>query len=574
MLKNHWNTGMQMQPPQPFHQRIKVPRREEDPLLEQQLTPTQVSRFSFQHSRSAHPSFPWPSVSANHLWPCYACSGLVFVCLLLSYFLFDVRINIGFYHPPLACNASMVRWLGNATNGPALATMFDVNNDTMGSGAEVFAWRGYVDYLKHLEAYRPGPLESSQSLSVAGWGPYGFARFSAYRMREDAIAVVGFGARMLRDSATRSVSKCWWEETEGESNSSSTDLAERAMKTIPGTVQMLYSEEHGDLTYDTIIIQCHLNEPTGTLGGVAKATIDSSDVVLYREDFGKTHTIVPPPDEFLDHFITVCAPNLRDPVEPRALVEFIEYHRRMGANHFVLYDGGALDENVATALDEFLKNGIVEVVPFREVKKYEILEEGHLLAAHDCVYRSRLTSKWVFVLNWDAYIFVPPPSTLMTLLDAYHGRPWLTFGTLTWATQICRPGPPVFGGHRWTPQGVRLPFVIERMVFHWPHIVCHGPPSGVDPKVCLDHNGERSFVCDPRQINTVHWHEVGNPREGGEHLNFEEAHQQRFSELHFQAKFGLACSDVRRDEEPIDWWVRDLEQARYSRVTRQSPIPV
>ena len=128
-----------------------------------------------------------------------------------------------------------------------------------------------------------------------------------------------------------------------------------------------------------------------------------------------------------------------------------------------------------------------------------------ILSLHDCLYRSRVKAKWVLVLNWDEYMYVPPPTTLLNVLAKYEGRPWLTHGTLVWATEMCRPGPPLFGSNRWSPMSKNSTMTVERMVYHWPKILCHdaGDP---DPRLCTNNNGGRKMIYNPRQVGRLRRH--------------------------------------------------------------------
>lgn len=512
------------------------------------------SERSIRNSYQGRRPQPWQvRTILGNCFPYLVGPILLLVFLGVSYLVFDIKVHVSF-HRPFGLSQSPAVCSPNQDN----FTVVDVNDEA------VFVddvWHGYQHYLKRLERLRVLPLQKSHELQVAGRGPYGFAHFSSYRMKANVFAVVGFGARALAESAAWSRKRCWWEDNNNS--------------TIEGVVRVLYSEEDKEFTYDTIIFQCWLNNATGVTGGVAFATIDGEDIILYREKRNKEHLLDPPSDKFLQHYVTVCAPSLRDQVEPRTMLENIEYHRHVGADHFILYDAGAFDEPLAQAMEGFLQAGVVEVVPFREVKRFEMPKEGYNLAMHDCIYRSRFTSKWVLYIDWDDYLYVPQPQSLSSLLTKYDDKPWLTHGTLVWSVDMCRPGPPVFGGERWAFSGSRLPFVIERMAFHWPLIVCHGAQPGDDPKTCVNHAGERKYICNPRRVETVHLHEVAMSDEGGLHLNFDEIHHHTYKYLHLKNNFSKrACATVIRDDQHVDWWTRDMSQVEYTKELRNSPIPI
>ena len=63
------------------------------------------------------------------------------------------------------------------------------------------------------------------------------------------------------------------------------------------------------------------------------------------------------------------------------MVEWVEYHAAQGVTHVTFYDAGALTQVVAEFLEPYLVSGQVDVVPFREIPKYQVLEGGHVSGA-------------------------------------------------------------------------------------------------------------------------------------------------------------------------------------------------
>lgn len=476
----------------------------------------------------------------------------VAAAVAVAYILLDVRVHVEVHRPCICPNVTACRPPGppppNVTGG--------------GAAWGPARWQGYDSYLQALEPLVTLPaVAEAQQLKVTARGPYGYAQFSSYRLSADAFASVGFGARHLKDLVQ--VAGCRWQSAGSNG-------------TLAGRTEVLYNDEHWDRGYDAVIIRCLLEGPTPNTGGYAATSIGGEELIFYREEEGREHVLEAPPPAEMAHFATVCTPAAAAAMEPRAAAEFLEYHKKLGAAHFVLYDGGALDRQLAAALGAQLAAGVVEVVPFRDVQRYDLWRDGYYLSLHDCIYRSRLTSKWVLVANWDEYLWVRPPETLLSLLGARDGKAWLTHGAAVWAISHCRPGPPIFDYERLREDlGSSQPFSIERMVFHWPNkAVCHDPGAAPSPSLCLGMNGARKYILDPRQVAMVHVNEIVAPAEGGEDLDFELAHHQTFQDLHLAANFTAACHDTWRDDAPPDWWVRDLEEAEFAAALRRAPYPV
>lgn len=192
--------------------------------------------------------------------------------------------------------------------------------------------------------------------------------------------------------------------------------------------------------------------------------------------------------------------------------------------------------------------------------------------------------------NWDEYLVPPPKHTVSSFMKEYESEPWVTHGTLVWSIEKCRQGPPLFGGRIWS-YSPSLPFAIERMVFHWPHIVCHGSENGFNAELCLGGVGERRYIADPRlvqfffqvlftstsfnflyQVFTLLVFEVGLGETGGKHLKFSDFHHQRFPFVHLRNNFTSTCSSVIKQDDKVDWWVRDDSQAAFTRHLREGDL--
>lgn len=79
----------------------------------------------------------------------------------------------------------------------------------------------------------------------------------------------------------------------------------------------------------------------------------------------------------LKYSFTMCPASIvKEEIEPRMIVEYIEYHKLLGIPHFLMYDAGGFTEVSANNLDSHLRSGTLEVVPFRGVDRFDIWEGG------------------------------------------------------------------------------------------------------------------------------------------------------------------------------------------------------
>lgn len=71
---------------------------------------------------------------------------------------------------------------------------------------------------------------------------------------------------------------------------------------------------------------------------------------------------------------------------------------------------------------------------------------------------------------------------------------------MVWATEKCTASLPpesvVEGGE---------PFIIERMIYRWPSVVCHEPTKASNSALCTGINGDRRMIVNPRKV-TPHFY--------------------------------------------------------------------
>lgn len=109
------------------------------------------------------------------------------------------------------------------------------------------------------------------------------------------------------------------------------------------------------------------------------------------------------------------------------LFEWIDYHLRIGVNHFFIYDNDSA-RPIATTLSRYVEGGFVTVEPI-EGRAQQMSAHRHCLANHGD------KSKWIAFIDVDEYI-VPKTSkgSLPEFLVPYErygglGMHWLMFGS-------------------------------------------------------------------------------------------------------------------------------------------------
>jgi len=104
------------------------------------------------------------------------------------------------------------------------------------------------------------------------------------------------------------------------------------------------------------------------------------------------------------------------------LVEWIEFHKMMGVNHFILYDNG-LEKSSGLILHPYIERGIVTHIPFSNIPG---LKDGRhadtlslqQLAYADCIIRFRHHFQYLLQLDIDEFLFPKNHKTISEVLKS------------------------------------------------------------------------------------------------------------------------------------------------------------
>lgn len=117
-----------------------------------------------------------------------------------------------------------------------------------------------------------------------------------------------------------------------------------------------------------------------------------------------------------DYYLTTCAiieneaPNLK---------EWLEFHKLMGVEKFLLYDNGSTDQTREVLLP-YLKTGMVEIIPWGNF--LQGANHQHLAYAHACVHLAHKTT-WLAFIDADEFLFSPQGSTISEILKELEEFP-------------------------------------------------------------------------------------------------------------------------------------------------------
>jgi hypothetical protein len=129
------------------------------------------------------------------------------------------------------------------------------------------------------------------------------------------------------------------------------------------------------------------------------------------------------------------------------LLEWLEFHRLVGAEHFFLYDNGSVDDHLEV-LGPYLHEGIVEV--------HEWPIHPGLAAAFDhCVEHHRLDSRWIAFIDIDEFLFSPTGKALAEILAGYEQYPGVCVTRADFGTS----------GHQSKPPGLVIENYLRRRTY-------------------------------------------------------------------------------------------------------------
>ncbi|CAI7802685.1 unnamed protein product [Closterium sp. NIES-53] len=417
------------------------------------------------------------------------------------------------------------------------------------------------------------------------YGAYGFVKFSAYRMSARRIAIIGM-VPVDMEGNTR-LTDCTWHGSDGSR--------------VHGDLTISLVGKHHNYIYDVAVLLCTFDSATKAAGGHLEARIEQEILYPYREE--ASEPLEPPSPLPLN--VAACVSPIHGTIDARRLLEWLHFHRvLLPVDRFLLYDAGGIAGNgeagaahkeVQRVLAPRVKRGMVDVTwGFREVLQWDVWNYGEHLAIQDCIYRTRNAARWLLVSDIDEYLQIPPPLSLPALLQEHESLPWLTFGATAFNGSFCSPlqlppqaagrgegegeggggGEGNGGGEEGEEERKRAAamaaneaksaFAVERMQFRWPHPVCSATDV-YSPSQCLDEEGTRRYILDPRRVNTATANSVASSRPGI-NLPVETARLARFPGI---SQSGFATCTL---AEPSDsWWEREEGVAALAEAARRCP---
>ena len=151
-----------------------------------------------------------------------------------------------------------------------------------------------------------------------------------------------------------------------------------------------------------------------------------------------------------DSYLAVCT-IYRDDAE--YLREWIEFHRLVGVERFLLYNNQSSDSH-RRILEPYAAQGLVSVEDWPH-RLYPAVGQpsGGVQAFTDCVWRYRDTSRWIAFIDVDEFLFSPSNEPLTSVLRDFEAHPGVVVSRYEY-------GP---SGHAEKPDGLVIESYLERI---------------------------------------------------------------------------------------------------------------
>ena len=281
-----------------------------------------------------------------------------------------------------------------------------------------------------------------------GSAAYNFITMSAYRGGLNTFAIVGLASKPLH-VYSKPTYECHWvtTSTTPSSSSSSSSSSSKPITTIG--YKILPDWGYGRV-YTAVIVNCTFSEPINTdnTGGklvLYASTNGGGDTSFNVTDRMEVLTESPGTIDFsvftsqpkYDYFY--CGSSLYGSLNPRRVREWIAYHVKFFGprSHFVIHDAGGVHEQVLEVLKPWMELGYVTLQDIRDQERFDGYYHNQFVVVNDCLHRYKFMAKWMFFFDVDEYIYVPPKSTIKSVLDSLSEYSQFTIEQMPMSSKLC-----------------------------------------------------------------------------------------------------------------------------------------
>ncbi|XP_061356555.1 galactan beta-1,4-galactosyltransferase GALS3-like isoform X2 [Gastrolobium bilobum] len=267
-----------------------------------------------------------------------------------------------------------------------------------------------------------------------GSAAYNFVTMSAYRGGMNTFAINGLASKPLHVYG-KPTYECEW-VTSGK------PITTVGYKILPD-----WGYGH---VYTVVVVNCTFSEPLNVDNSGGKLVLYAStsgggDTRFNVTDRMEVLTEAPgtldaslftskPKYEYL-----YCGSSLYGNLNPQRVREWIAYHVKFFGprSHFVIHDAGGVHEGVMEVLRPWMELGYVTLHDIRDQERFDGYYHNQFMVVNDCLHRYKFMAKWMFFFDVDEYIYVPPKSTIKTVLDSLSEYSQFTIEQMPMSSKLC-----------------------------------------------------------------------------------------------------------------------------------------
>ncbi|KAG7034826.1 Galactan beta-1,4-galactosyltransferase GALS3, partial [Cucurbita argyrosperma subsp. argyrosperma] len=270
-----------------------------------------------------------------------------------------------------------------------------------------------------------------------GAAAYNFITMGAYRGGVDNFAIVGLASKPLHVFGHPTY-QCQWIPLLHPSN----PINASAFKILPDW-------GYGRV-YTVVVVNCTFPHPVNADNQGGKLLLYASTSGGGDRNFNLTDTIevlTESPGGMNASLFTsspkydylYCGSSLYGNLSPQRVREWLAYHIRLFGvrSHFVIHDAGGVHEEVLQVLKPWMELGYVTLQDIREEERFDGYYHNQFMVVNDCLHRYKFMAKWMFFFDIDEFIYVPPKSTIKSVLDSLSDYAQFTIEQMPMNSKTC-----------------------------------------------------------------------------------------------------------------------------------------
>ncbi|XP_027346191.1 galactan beta-1,4-galactosyltransferase GALS3-like isoform X2 [Abrus precatorius] len=294
--------------------------------------------------------------------------------------------------------------------------------------------------IMHEQVLSNGTIK--RAFNPYGSAAYNFITMGTYRGGLNTFAIIGLASKPLHVYGNPTY-ECEWVPRVKNSTFPSKPISAIGYKMLPD-----WGYGH---VYTVVIVNCTFNDTTinedntggklvlhASTSGAGDTKFNVTDrMEVLEEAPGAVNASLFVSKPKYEYFY--CGSCLFGNLNPQRVREWIAYHVRFfgPSSHFVIHDAGGVHEQVLEVLKPWMELGYVTLQDIRDQERFDGYYHNQFMVVNDCLHRYKFMAKWMFFFDVDEYIYVPPKSTIKSVLDSLSEYSQFTIEQMPMSRNIC-----------------------------------------------------------------------------------------------------------------------------------------